>query len=132
MSAQAHSQMVNNGDRIEFTVDPAVTGVTASGTSLIFEPGPHLVKINLPSEFTGDASIQWVDSSGQNSVPQPSVITGVQTGETWVELGLQNDPSSEIRTFFFELSALRATQDGTYFYPVVRSEPPPSLVLESS
>jgi hypothetical protein len=125
MPAEVHSQFAD--DLISFTIDPEVAGIIASGTFLFISPGSLTVKIHLPDGFT-DGGIEWVDSSGSTPVTQPGVVTDVRPEDTWVEIDLNND-LSVTEQFFFQLTGNQDTRGK--FGPVIRSDPPPSLIVES-
>jgi hypothetical protein len=121
MPAEAHSQF--DDDEITFTLEPGAIGIIASGTFLFIAPGFHTVKIHLPEGFM-DGGIEWVDLVG-DPIPQPTVVTDVRSGETWLEIDVDND-LSVTEQYFFQL-----TGDHIEGVPVIRSDPPPSLIVES-
>jgi hypothetical protein len=124
MPVEVHSQFAD--DLISFTIDPEVAGIVASGTFLFISPGSHTVQIHLPDGFT-DGGIEWVDSSGSTPVSPPSGVTA-HPGETSVTIELNND-LSVTEQFFFQLTGNQDIRGK--FGPVIRSDPPPSLIVES-
>lgn len=125
MPAEVHSQFED--DLITLTIDPGATGITASGTFLFFAPGSYTVKIHLPDGFT-DGGILWVESDGSTPALRPIVVTDVRPGDTWVEIDVDND-LSVTEQFFFQLTGNQEVRGK--LGPVIRSDPPPSLIVES-
>lgn len=135
------SEMISNGnntEHVKFTVDLSETTVSGASvptmepTKLVFSPGTttYIVRINLPSGFTGDGHIQWLDENGSPRLP-PSITFEVspKEGETWVQFGLESDHDTE--AFTFRLStpdSMMSEKD----WPTVVSDPPPTLEFRSS
>jgi hypothetical protein len=126
------SEMVNSGETIDFTLEGAATGVTASGPSLIFQPGSYDVKIHLPNNFSGEGQIAWLHPSGLVRSTPPLAVTSLDPGQTWVEFGLLNELSSGSETFTFRLSTPDPEPGIVTVVPTVVSDPPPTIELRSS
>lgn len=117
-------------ERLDLALASEVNGVSACGTVLTFHRGIYDVRINLPDEFVSDAHMFWTNQGGRDSVLTPIFVTPMEPGATWVEFILTNDLSSGTEQFFFQLGG---NQDAKgKFAPTIVSEPPPSLLLQSS
>lgn len=125
----------NNTEHIKFTLNESRTTVsgasvsTGDHTELIFAPGSYIVRIHFPSIATGEGEIAWKD--GDVSIQPPPSAVSPDHGETWVQFGVQNDPNSGGGVFPFELS-YTGTSTNSKDWPTIVSDPPPSVVLQSS
>ena len=132
-----HSEMVQNPgnsgtQHISFSLDSPVSGVSvsASGFSLIFQPGSHVVRINLPANCSGKGHLVWEEPDGTPETPPPPGDSP-QEGDTWVQFAVEN--SGQNQTFTFTLGADNiSNSEDVKFWPTVVSDPPPSIVFESS
>lgn len=135
------SEIVPNGDdvsvHIKFTLNESRTTVsgasvsTGDNTELIFAPGSYIVRIHFPPSLTGVGQIAWkADDVPIQPPPEPSGVSPEQ-GETWVQFGVLNELSSGSDSFSFELRSTETPSSNTDG-PTIVSDPPPSVVLQSS
>ncbi|HEX2610899.1 MAG TPA: hypothetical protein VHK68_07790 [Gemmatimonadales bacterium] len=112
---------------VQFTNEPdSSEGVTGSGTSLIVHHGLHTVRINFPPGFSGLGKIGWLEQDGKTPGFRPPQVLSELSGETWIELGLDNQLSNGTETVFFSMFTDLPE------LPTVVSDPPPSLMFQSS
>lgn len=125
MTVLINVQFNHNGSDVkaDFSLESSSPGVTVSGNLLRFRHGSYDVVVSLPDGFTGDGILEWIEE------PPSSIVSSLTSGETFVEFHLDNSVSS-LTEFEFQLGAETVPEEREE--PTVRSEPPPTLVLESS
>lgn len=108
---------------ISFTPTSAVSGVSASYHRLLFAPGSYTVQINLPPGYGGGADIAW-----SSAPPKPSGGT-TSSGLSWVKFDIVNSLATGSVVYSF---SLHYTTTGFTWCPHIASDPPPTLVFQSS
>lgn len=114
-----------NQSFISFSVSGQVSGVSGSGHTLSFAPGFYEVTVHLPPGFLG-AGISWLTQ------PPPAGGITPQQGETSVTFGLDNSGTNASFGFNLTFQTQAGLDHGTRIGPQIVSDPPPSVVFQSS
>lgn len=110
---------------VSFSLASAVPGVSVSSNLILFSPGSYTVQINLPSGYGGGAGIVW-----SSAPPAPGGAVS-SSGTTSVQFGLLNSLTGGSAVYTFSLTYTTSPRRSEP-WPVIASDPPPSVVFQST